>query len=70
MSCDVDCTTLAGDPSSAVHEGSLAADLSCLGNGMCLFEWQIPASYSQTCRMVFVALSDGSVSPASLFRLR
>jgi hypothetical protein len=67
MSYDVDCSTLAGDPSSADAE---AGSLDYLGNGLWRFNWQIPDSYADSCRMVFVSLSDGSASPEALFRFK
>ena len=71
MSYAVDCTTLAGDPSSAVTEsGPGNADLGYLNNGTWIFNWQIPDSYAGTCRMIFVSLSDGSMSPSALFRFK
>jgi len=71
MSYDVDCTTLAGDTSSAVSEsGPGNPDLDYLGNGTWIFNWRIPDSYGGTCRMIFVSFSDGSMSPSALFRFR
>jgi hypothetical protein len=71
MSYAVDCTTLAGDASSAVSEsGPGNPDLDYLGNGIWIFKWQLPNSYGGACRVVFISLSDSSMSPGALFQFK
>lgn len=70
-SYQVDCTTLEGDPATAVVEkGPGKAGLQYLGNGNWMFRWKTSKDYRQTCRMMFVEFSDGQTSPEVLFRFR
>ena len=70
-SYQVDCTTLVGDATTAVIEkGPGKAGLHYLGNGKWRFIWKTQRSYMHSCRLMFVAFSDGSTSPTVLFRFR
>jgi hypothetical protein len=67
----VDCTTLAGDISTAVVEkGPGKTGLKSLGKGKWQFNWKTPKTYRSTCRMMFVLFSDGLMSPQVLFRFK
>ena len=67
----VDCTTLTGDPTTAVVEkGPGKAMLRYRQNGKWLAHWKTPKAYKNSCRMMFVLFSDGSMSPTVLFRFR
>ena len=67
----VDCTTLVGDPATAVvGTGPGMAGLRSLGNGNWIFRWKTSRDYRHTCRMMFVEFSDGQTSPLVLFRFR
>jgi hypothetical protein len=70
-SYSVECTTRAGDPSTAVVEKSPGkAGLHRLGAGRWIFNWKTPKSYRGSCRMMFVLFSDGSMSPSVFFKFR
>lgn len=67
----VDCTTHEGDPSTAVTEKSPGkSGLRYLKGGNWMFNWKTPKSYAGTCRMFFVELSDGQISPEVLFTFK
>jgi hypothetical protein len=67
----VDCTTLVGDPATAVVEkGPGNAGLRYLGTGNWLFRWKTTRNYRHTCRLMFVEFSAGQMSPTVLFRFR
>jgi hypothetical protein len=67
----VDCTTLVGDPATAVTEkGPGRTGLRYLGAGNWLFNWKTSRSYRHTCRLMFIQFSDGQMSPTVLFRFR
>lgn len=71
MSYEVDCTTLVGDPATAVSEpGPGKAAVRANENGKWRALWKTSKSYGGTCRMLFVSFSDGSTSPEVLFRFR
>lgn len=70
-SYSVDCTTLAGDSSSAVVEkGPGHTGLRYLSAGNWIFNWKTPKSYGGSCREMFVLFSDGSISPLVLFHFK
>lgn len=63
----VDCTTLLGDPTSAVSEiGPGKSGLKYTG-GYWHFNWKTPKAYAGTCRQMFVAFKGGQMSPEVLF---
>ncbi len=69
----VDCTSLTGDPTTAVQEkspGKGKAGLRYLGFGRWRFNWKTPRAYAGTCRMMYVSFSDGTTSPTVLFHFR
>jgi hypothetical protein len=71
MSYEVDCDSLVGDPATAVMEqGPGSAAVRATMNGMWRALWQTPKAYADSCRIMFVAFSDGSTSPEVLFRFR
>ena len=70
-SYSVDCTTLVGDPTTAVIEKNPGkARLHYIANGRWRFNWKTLKAYRHSCRMMFVEFSDGSTSPSVLFRFR
>jgi hypothetical protein len=70
-SYSVDCTTLAGDISTAVVEkGPGKTKLNYLGAGNWQFNWKTPKTYRGTCRNMFVLFSDGLMSTPVLFRFK
>jgi len=70
-SYQVDCTTLVGDPSTAVVGTTPGnAGLHYLGAGNWIFRWKTSRDYRHTCRLMFVEFSDGQMSPTVLFRFR
>jgi hypothetical protein len=70
-SYQVDCTTLLGDPSTAVMGTTPGnAGLRYLGAGNWIFRWKTTRDYRHTCRLMFVEFSGGQMSPTVLFRFR
>jgi hypothetical protein len=67
----VDCTTLAGDISTAVDEnGPGKTKLTYTGKGNWKFNWKTFKAYRHTCRMMFVLFSDGAMSPQVVFKFK
>lgn len=67
----VDCTSLSGDPATAVVEkGPGKTGLRYLGAGNWMFNWKTSKDYRGTCRMLFVEFSDGQLSPEVLFHFK
>ena len=67
----VDCTTLVGDPTTAILEkGPGKARVRVNPNGRWRAHWKTPKIYKDTCRAMFVEFSDGSMSPAVVFSFR
>jgi hypothetical protein len=70
-SYSVDCLTKVGDPSTAVVETSPGTTgLHHRGISKWRFNWKTPKSYAGSCRMMFLLLSDGSMSPTVFFKFR
>ena len=70
-SYEVDCDTLVGDPATAVQEsGPGSTALGVRLNGQWIGLWKTPKSYADSCRLMYVLFSDGSMSPEVLFRFR
>ena len=67
----VDCTTLVGDPASAVLEkGPGNSGLKYQGAGKWHFNWKTPKSYAASCHMMYVLLGDGAMSPEVMFTFK
>jgi hypothetical protein len=63
----VDCTTLTGDPTTAVTEGGPGKSGLKYTGGYWHFNWKTPKAYAGTCRKMFVAFNGGQMSPEVLF---
>jgi len=64
----VDCTTLVGDPTTAVVEkGPGKSGLKYHGKGSWSYNWKTVKEYRGTCRVMFVEFKDGQQSPMVLF---
>lgn len=67
----VDCTTLVGDPTTAVVEkGPGKSGLKYHGKGSWSFNWKTVKDYRGTCRALFVEFSGGQKSPEVVFRFK
>lgn len=63
-SYSVDCTTMTGDPTTAVIEkGPGKTHLRAQHAGKWIFNWKTPKAYKGTCRVMFVMFGDGTMSP-------
>lgn len=70
-SYEVDCTSLTGDPASAVEAKTAGkSGLRYLRGGNWIFNWKTEKSFGGTCRMFYVEFSDGQLSPEVLFHFR
>ena len=63
----VDCTSLVGDPTSAVSESGPGKSGLKYTGGYWHFNWKTPKAYAGTCRKMFVAFNGGQMSPEVLF---
>jgi DNA-binding beta-propeller fold protein YncE len=64
-SYSVNCETLVGNPVSAVQEYVAGSSgLQFLGDGHWQWNWKTPKSYANTCRLMVLSLSDGSMHTA------
>ena len=66
-SYQVDCTSLAGDVTTAVIENGPGKSGLKLTGGYWHFNWKTPKAYAGTCRKMFVAFQGGQMSPEVLF---
>lgn len=70
-SYEVDCATLAGDPTTAKIEPAPGkSGLRYLGSGNWMYNWKTTKAYRTTCRMMFVEFTGGQQSPAVLFQFK
>jgi hypothetical protein len=68
-SYEVSCTTGAGDVEDAIEEYAPGASgLTYDGDGRFHFNWKTPTTYKGKCRSLYVAFSDGSMSPVAYFK--
>lgn len=71
FSYEVDCQSQVGDVATAVQEvGPGKAAVRVTPDGEWIALWKTPSSYAGSCRLMYVAFSDGSTSPEVVFRFR
>lgn len=71
FSYQVNCSTGAGNVEDAIEEYAPGgASLSYKGDGNWQYNWQTLKSYKNTCRVMFVKFSDGTVGPAANFKFK
>ena len=68
-SYEVSCTTGSGEVEDAIEEYAPGASgLTYDGDGRFHFNWKTPTTYKGKCRSLYVAFSDGSMSPVAFFK--
>jgi hypothetical protein len=71
MSYKVDCTTLIGDPATAIAGTSPGkSGLKYQGNGRWMINWKTDKSFRGTCRKMFIAFNSVQNSPEVVFAFK
>jgi len=65
------CATGAGNIETAIEEYAPGnSTLTYKNDGNFQFDWKTPSSYGNTCRVMYVAFSDGNKSPLAYFKFK
>jgi len=71
FSYQVNCSTGAGNIDAAIEEYAPgSASLTYKGDGNWQYNWQTLKSYRNSCRVMFVKFSDGTMGPAANFKFK